>query len=500
VADDRLRRLQRRFAEAGELDDEVAFLREQVRAGALANDRLELAAYLGHEAATRAWGGDPGRPEADDQRPLERVTRWVEGLKRWGEEALWRAGAAVVRAIPIYADRFDGPDDRLLEVMDRVEDWILAPDEARRAAVDGGPALLAAAVEQAWGAAACANTTHWLCRSVSEEGFAADHTRALVAEAGHELRPLQIERAVRDELVPWALGREDPLLERPRVGGRYLGHEPAIVRRLLPGPGSEVLAVSSRGTLRVWRTDTAEVARELAPLERDLMAMVAAGDRLLSGDAAGRLRLLRADDGRELAGTEGVGDGARDLAVLSGARVGVACRDGTVQVWRHGGDALALERVLTGHSATVNAVTAGEGVLTSGCRDGELRRWDAATLEPLGQPLRHGDEVVRLLALPGRRLVSAGSDRAIWIWQDGQVTTRLEGHTQTVYALAATADGGRLASTGSDGTVRVWDPATGQQLACWYMRGTLLALAFTPVGQLLVGSRRGAIRLYGDLP
>jgi WD40 repeat protein len=40
----------------------------------------------------------------------------------------------------------------------------------------------------------------------------------------------------------------------------------------------------------------------------------------------------------------------------------------------------------------------------------------------------------------------------------------LSGHTDTVYGLAYSSDGTRLATASRDATARVWDAATGKQL------------------------------------
>jgi hypothetical protein len=56
MSDTRLRDLERRWMETGSVQDEAVFLLERVRVGDLTRVRLELAAYCGHEAASRALG------------------------------------------------------------------------------------------------------------------------------------------------------------------------------------------------------------------------------------------------------------------------------------------------------------------------------------------------------------------------------------------------------------------------------------------------------------
>jgi WD40 repeat protein len=75
----------------------------------------------------------------------------------------------------------------------------------------------------------------------------------------------------------------------------------------------------------------------------------------------------------------------------------------------------------------------------------------------------------------------------------------LRGHRRAVRAAAfAPGDPATLATSGDDGTVRLWNPGTGQNWATLTgHRGGVLCLAFSPDGgQLVTGGRDGSLCLW----
>ena len=68
------------------------------------------------------------------------------------------------------------------------------------------------------------------------------------------------------------------------------------------------------------------------------------------------------------------------------------------------------------------------------------------------------------LSADGQLAVSGGSDGTVRVWDPAtgaQVGAPLTGHDGPVWAVALSADGELAVSGGGDGTVRVWDPAAG---------------------------------------
>lgn len=87
MTDERLRAAERRWREAGTVDDEAAYLRERARAGELAPERLRWAAACGHDAALRVAGAvelDLPALQAELTGALEAEARFWVGVVRAG--------------------------------------------------------------------------------------------------------------------------------------------------------------------------------------------------------------------------------------------------------------------------------------------------------------------------------------------------------------------------------------------------------------------------------
>jgi tRNA A-37 threonylcarbamoyl transferase component Bud32 len=101
----------------------------------------------------------------------------------------------------------------------------------------------------------------------------------------------------------------------------------------------------------------------------------------------------------------------------------------------------------------------------AGCQDGTVHLCDAATLQPIGEPFRHGGAVRAAAFSPDGTAILTGcweGDAHIW-----QLATRkqivLQHHRATVWSVAFSPDG-KTALTASAGVASFWIVATGKLL------------------------------------
>jgi hypothetical protein len=119
MSDSRVRDLERRWKETSSPADEAAHLLERVRVGNLTQERLELAADCGHEAAILALGRRPDRYQAS-------LDELAASLMAVGTEACVRAGLALARkGLPAWTTQTG--DRRPQELLAACDAWIADP-------------------------------------------------------------------------------------------------------------------------------------------------------------------------------------------------------------------------------------------------------------------------------------------------------------------------------------------------------------------------------------
>ncbi len=116
---------------------------------------------------------------------------------------------------------------------------------------------------------------------------------------------------------------------------------------------------------------------------------------------------------------------------------------------------------LEGHRAAVNCVTfLSDDIAASGGDDFDVILWDLVARRPLRRLQGHKGKVMAVAATAdGDRLASASWDGTIRIWDvaTGDVLAELDDHDGNVNDVVWSDDGDRLYSAGYDGTVIEWD-------------------------------------------
>lgn len=183
-------------------------------------------------------------------------------------------------------------------------------------------------------------------------------------------------------------------------------------------------------------------------------------------------------------------------------------------VWSFGGEAVGEEPVQARARGLLRTVAWGASGFAALSADGRLgltsrgdalvHLWDLETGREL-RAFRHEQVGVRALALgtgPAAGRSAAGlADGSIFLWDTatGAEGAVLRGHRRDVWAVAFSPDGRLLLSGGADGMVLLWDLATGREARAFAGHShAVRAVAFADGGRLAVSaSNDGTVRVWG---
>lgn len=207
-----------------------------------------------------------------------------------------------------------------------------------------------------------------------------------------------------------------------------------------------------------------------------------------------------------------------DMAVISlRSRPVVAVKD-------HNPRPVGLWEVATGQhigdlpdeqAESVAAVTiGGRPVAVTGHWDMTVRLWDLNTFRQIGRPLTGHRGTVRRVTtalVRGRPLAVTSTDMdvdqsfdqqvRVWDLEEGEQISALPAATGSpVSALAVTAlDGRPVVATGSwDGSIGVWDMASGQRLRTWLTESLFRTPSVTALAAVVLHGRTALVSGHGD--
>jgi eukaryotic-like serine/threonine-protein kinase len=327
------------------------------------------------------------------------------------------------------------------------------------------------------------------------------------------------------------------------------GHRGAITAIRWSPDDSWVATASADGTARIWSPIYGKTI--VKPLQHDqpvaALEVSPDGSRIVTGDTAGQVaiwtvptRLPSGDDGDDIADHDAplrlAPHGGRIVTVAfsaDGELVATGAEDWQATVsLAHTGQTFATFE----HADTVSSVAFADGgrKLVTGSRDGTSRIWDVDRIKPrvysFDSPVKglavssrgvvaatRADSVVEIVepkrdsltgplygsvfaaafTPDGSTLITGGEDGYLiaWSMSSREAPVRLEHAEAPVRVMVASPDGQHVATAG--GGAQLWSLATRKAITLPTGDEKVLALAYTPSGDLLAGgTKSGALILW----
>ena len=298
-------------------------------------------------------------------------------------------------------------------------------------------------------------------------------------------------------------GSEDLLL----AAREFAAHEGEVYDAVYSPDGAQMASTGSDGTLKVWDAATGEQLLSLPGALEDIFfpAYSASGEWLAAANRGGGVSIWDARSGQEVYNLTSESKGYTTVAFSpDGSQLAAAGPDGTATLW----DTAAGKQLSTfdNKSQIMRLLYDPDGQrIWSYDVDGYATSWDASSSSLNSLYTEETTKRVCATALwdaemtqNGRRWAAAGFDTLTYVYDAGDDPEytktfwplyQIGGHGGKVTGTAFNPDGTLLATSGHDGTVKLWDMEDGEELLTLAKRSQPVSgVDISPDGDRLVAA------------
>ncbi|MEX0728923.1 MAG: WD40 repeat domain-containing protein, partial [Planctomycetaceae bacterium] len=259
-------------------------------------------------------------------------------------------------------------------------------------------------------------------------------------------------------LKTWKLPLASPKVQKT--------HDLAITSLAITHDGTKIISAGLDETIRVYNAETLQQTGSWKSTIGPIAALaISADDKLLvTASNTGKWQKWSFPDAVEQGQQQ-----AHEVAIHAVAihpqtgDVATAAADGTIKLWKPNEE----PRVLSGHSGAVLAVAFspdGASVISGGA-DATVRRWNVTDGALANTYSGHGGQVTSVaVSKDSTQIISTSLDKTVRIWTAASGEAKVFTLASPILAADFASDPQRIATTGEDLIVRIWDVATAREL------------------------------------
>ena len=295
---------------------------------------------------------------------------------------------------------------------------------------------------------------------------------------------------------------EEPNFDKDSVES-LIGHSDWIRAIAFSPDGKYLVSGSNDRTVRLWDLQTGQLIRLFKGHKQRVKCIQISedGKLIISGSADSTVKIWELATGnciRTIKTSPHPRTILNAIAInsdLSTIATGSTSRQGTIKLWN--GQTGEMINAVKAASSGIRSLTMSQDgkILVSGSAGNTVKIWHLNSgLDETYRviPYAHLSDVLSL-AIHKQILVSGGEDRTIKLWNletaEKQQPHILRGHAGSIWSVAISPDGTKIASGSGDYTVKIWDIKTGKILETLTGHlGEVRTVAFSPDGQMLASA------------